>query len=76
MGIVNRRNAMLGWAVWQVGKRVAEQKAKSSVSAVESGKKKKKRRLSKAAFIAGVVAVGGALVFWRKKSPDDELPPV
>jgi hypothetical protein len=75
MGIVNRRNAMLGWAVWQVGKRVAEQKAKSSVSFVEGGKKKK-RRLSKAAFIAGVVAVGGALVFWRKKSPDDELPPV
>ena len=73
MGIVNRRNAMLGWAVWQVGKRVAEQKAKSSVSTVEGGKKK---RLSKAAFIAGVVAVGAALVFWRKKSSDDELPPV
>jgi hypothetical protein len=74
MGIVNRRNAMLGWAVWQVGKRVAEQKAKSSVSAAEGGKTK--RRLSKAAFIAGVAAVGGALVFWRKKSSDDELPPV
>ncbi len=72
MGIVNRRNAMLGWAVWQVGKRVAEQKAKSSVS-TEGGKKK---TLSKAAFIAGVAAVAGALVFWRKKSSDDELPPV
>jgi hypothetical protein len=74
MGIVNRRNAVLGWAVWQVVRRVAEQKAKRSVSTVEGGKKK--RRLSKAAFIAGVVAVGGALVFWRKKSSDDELPPV
>jgi len=74
MGIVNRRNAMLGWAVWQVGKRVAEQKARSSVSTVEGGKKK--RRLSKAAFIAGVVAIGGALLFWRKQSSDDELPPV
>jgi hypothetical protein len=73
MGIVNRRNAMLGWAVWQVGKRVAEQKAKSSIS-TEGGKTK--RRLSKAAFIAGVAAVAGALVFWRKKSSDDELPPV
>jgi hypothetical protein len=75
MGIVNRRNAMLGWAVWQLVRRVAEQKAKRSVSTV-SGEKKTKRRLSKAAFIAGVVAVGGALVFWRKKSPADELPPV
>jgi hypothetical protein len=74
MGIVNRRNAMLGWAVWQVGKRVAEQKAKSSISTVEGGKKKS--RLSKAAFIGAVAAVGGALVFWRKKSSDDELPPV
>jgi hypothetical protein len=73
MGIVNRRNAMLGWAVWQVGKRVAEQKAKSSISTVEGGKKS---RVSKAAFIGAVAAVGGALVFWRKKSSDDELPPV
>jgi hypothetical protein len=74
MGIVNRRNAMLGWAVWQVGKRVAEQKAKSKISTVEGGKKKS--RLSKAAFIGAVAAVAGALVFWRKKSSDDELPPV
>jgi hypothetical protein len=35
MGIVNRRNAMMGWAVWQVGKRVAQQKAKSAVPKVD-----------------------------------------
>ena len=29
MGIVNRRNAVIGWAAWQVGKRLARQKAKA-----------------------------------------------
>ena len=29
MGIVNRRNAVVGWVVWNVGKRVAKRKAKS-----------------------------------------------
>jgi hypothetical protein len=72
MAVVNRRNAMLGWAVWQVGKQVAKRKAKKSVSA-EAGRK---RRLSKAALFAGIMAVGGVLVFWRKKGSDDELPPV
>ena len=28
MGIVNRRNAVLGWSVWTVGKRIAKRKAK------------------------------------------------
>jgi len=26
MGVFNRRNAVTGWAVWQVGKRVAKRK--------------------------------------------------
>ena len=73
MGVVNRRNAMLGWAVWQVGKQVAKQKAKKSVKACRGRKEaaaeqgRARRRL---------VAVGGVLVFWRKKGSDDELPPV
>ena len=28
MGIVNRRNAVLGWTVWKVGKRVAKRKVR------------------------------------------------
>ena len=31
MGIVNRRNAMLGWLVWNVGKQVAMRKAKAAI---------------------------------------------
>jgi hypothetical protein len=71
MGIVNRRNAVLGWTVWQVGKRVAKRKAKAVVPAVD----RERKRLNKPAIIAGLAAVGGALMFRRKKSPDDEFPP-
>ena len=61
MGIVNKRNAVLGWAVWSLGKRRARQKARSAVPAVEG------RKPNKPAILAGVGALGGALLFWRKK---------
>jgi hypothetical protein len=37
VGIVNRRNAVLGWGVWTVGKRIARRKAKSAAPSVEGG---------------------------------------
>ena len=72
MGIMNRRNAFLGWTVWQVSKRVAKKKAKSAVPAVDSGSK----RPNKPAIIAGLAALGGVLMFWRKKSSDEGITPV
>ena len=42
MGIVNRRNAVLGWAVWNVGKRFAKKKAKGAVPAVDTSTKRPK----------------------------------
>ena len=71
MGIVNRRNAVLGWTVWQVGKRVAKKKAKGAVPGVDTSTK----RPNKSAIVAMVAAVGGVLMFWRKKSSDDGPPP-
>lgn len=62
MGIVNKRNAVLGWLTWNVGKRVARKKAKSAVPALEGGKPNKP-----AAAAAGLAALGGVLLFWRKK---------
>jgi hypothetical protein len=65
MGIVNRRNAMIGWAVVKLGKRAAKNKAKTVVpSERPSG------RVS-AGVAAGVAAFFGVLTFWRKRKGDD-----
>ena len=66
MGIVNKRNAVLGWLTWNVGKRVARKKAKSAVPTIEGGKP------NKPAVAAGVAALAGTLFFWRKKKRGDE----
>jgi len=63
MGIVNRRNAVLGWTVWNVGKRVAKRKARSAVPSVDPETK----RPNKPALVSALAVVGGALMFWRKK---------
>jgi len=61
VSIVNRRNAVLGWGVWKIGKRVVSRKAKKS-----DGPPKKS--------IAAVAIAGaaGALTFWRKRSGGSE----
>jgi hypothetical protein len=57
MGIVNRRNAIVGWVALKVGKRVVKQKAAGAVPAVK-----------KPGAVAGALAaVGGVLFFWRHK---------
>lgn len=64
MGIVNRRNAVLGWAVWNVGKRVAKKKARGAVPNVDT---ETKRPNAAATILATLAALGGALMFWRKR---------
>jgi hypothetical protein len=60
MGIINKRNAVLGWATWQIGKTAARQKAKQSL-------KPNSRRPGKGAIAGTLAAVGGALWFWRRR---------
>jgi hypothetical protein len=62
VGILNRRNAVLGWAVWKVGKRTAKRKAKGAAPGIEGGRPN--RSLLAASGLAGAL---GALAFWRKK---------
>ena len=71
MGIVNRRNAVLGWTVWQVGKRAAKKKAKSALPAVDRDTWKP----NKPAILDAIAAAGAGLMFWRKKSSDGPTPP-
>jgi hypothetical protein len=61
--MLNRRNAVLGWSVWQLSKTAAKRKAKSAAS--PSGHSKKSLV---AVSVAGIV---GALTFWRKRRSDD-----
>ena len=59
---------MLGWGVWQVGKRVAKKKAKDALP----GRVDDSKRPNKGAMISALAAVGGALWFWRRSRGDDE----
>jgi hypothetical protein len=68
VGIVNRRNAVLGWVAWQVGKRFARRKAKAAVPAIDAESK----RPNKPAIVSAVAALGGAFWFWRKRKGDTD----
>ncbi len=56
MGIVNRRNAVLGWLALKVGKRVAKRKARSAAPASRVG-----------GVVAGLAATLGGLFLFRRK---------
>jgi hypothetical protein len=60
MGIVNKRNAVVGWIVLKLGKRAAKKKAQAAVPGVRTGG-------IAAGALAGIAGVAGALLFWRKK---------
>jgi hypothetical protein len=65
MGLINRRNAVVGWAVVKVAKRVLRRKASDAVPRVEDKRPNKSALALAAGAVAG--AVGGALTFWRRK---------
>jgi hypothetical protein len=65
MSILNKRNAVLGWGVWKVGKVAAKRKAKQAVQPAEKGR-------SKGAILSVLAAAGGALWFWRRRRSDEE----
>ena len=63
MGIINRRNAVFGWSVWQIAKRIGKRKAKDAVPGTGEH-----AGLNKSAIATIVAAITGVLFFWRKKS--------
>ena len=68
MGIVNTRNAVLGWTVWKFAKRAMKRKAKDAIPGTVEGTK----RPNKGAIAAAVAAAVGAAMFWRSRSGDDD----
>jgi len=63
MAIFNRRNAMLGWAAWVVGKRTLKRKAKAAVPAVDPETK----RPNSSAVALLIAAAAGVATFWRRQ---------
>ena len=68
MSVINRRNAVMGWLAWGVGKRVLKKKAKGAVPSVDSETK----RPNKSAIALLIASAAGVLTFWRKRSGGDE----
>jgi hypothetical protein len=68
MGVLNKRNAVLGWTVWKVGKRFAKRKAKAAVP----GRTDDSMRPNKGAIATALAGVGGALWFWRRRRGGSE----
>jgi hypothetical protein len=66
MAILNKRNAVLGWSVWQVSKRAAKRKAKQAAP----GRVDDTKRPNKGAIVSALAAAGGALWFWRRRRED------
>ena len=64
MGILNKRNAVLGWTAWQVGKRVAKRKARETIVPGTAGDS---RRPNAGAIASVLAAVGGAVWFLRRR---------
>jgi hypothetical protein len=65
VGVINRRNAVMGWAVWKVAKRAGKRKARDVTPTVEGGKPNK-------SLIAMVIAAGaGAFAVLRGRRSAD-----
>ena len=70
MSIVNRRNAVLGWTVWAFAKRALKRKAKAAVPGTVDGSHKPNRS---ATVLSALMAIVGALWFWRHRAHETEL---
>ena len=68
MALMNRRNALLGWTVWQLGKRAAKKKARAAVP----GRVDDSMKPNKSAIAAGLATLGGVLWVRRRRRTADE----
>ena len=68
MGVFNKRNAIIGWAVIE-GARLAGGRRGGGAEPAEDGEKPKKRRAGKAlaTVMGAAVAVGGVVAIRRRK---------
>jgi hypothetical protein len=66
---MNRRKAMIGWLIYSAAKPIAKRALKRKAKEATPAKKPRSRfAVGAAALVGTLAAVGGALLFWRKKS--------
>ena len=68
MSVFNRRNGIVGWVAWSVGKRVIKREARRAVPSIDMVSK----RPNKSAIALLVASGVGALTFWKKRSGGGE----
>jgi hypothetical protein len=68
VSIVNRRNAVMGWVTWEVGKRLIVYKAKHAAPKVDSDG----RMPNKSAIALFAATVGGVVFFLRRRAGGDD----
>jgi hypothetical protein len=70
VGLFNRRNALLGWLVWTIGKRVAKRKAQAAIPSID----RKTKRPNIPTVVLALAGAGAVAFFWfRRDGGDDEL---
>ena len=57
MSVINKRNAVMGWAVWKAARAVGKKKARDATPSVEGGKPNKSLIAVALAAVAGAFAV-------------------
>jgi hypothetical protein len=67
--MLNRRYALLGWAVWRLANVMAKRRAKAMVSSKPSGRKS--IRFAAVVPAAAALAVGVWFVFFRRSAEQD-----
>jgi hypothetical protein len=68
MSVLNRRNGLVGWVAWTVGKRVLKRKAMAAVPSIDPESKRPNKRA-----VALLVASSlGALTILKKRSGGGE----
>jgi hypothetical protein len=72
MGVVNRRNAVLGWTVWTVGKRVAKRKAKGAAKGAVPTIDSETKKPNKSAVALLIAAAVGVASFVRKRTGGED----
>ena len=69
MGIMNRRNAFVGWLAWEIGKRVVKRRAAAAVPSFDTDTK----RPNRSAIVVAAAFLAGLAWFWFRGGDDDAI---